>query len=332
MLLVLAAFTMAPVEPLITEKSLSKSGYGEKKMKKAPKKVFINSFFVNYQLIAGAQATSISGHSKTGMTVALNGVEANQLQEVTNKAYQRFTKKLKDNGYEIVTADKAGETELYTDWQRLQGGTPSKAQLVGYLSTAPADYDFFVKRVTKKGKSKRGFGIIDSAPKLSKQLDDAVVFEGVFNFQYVMLDASYNYLMESSKVKAKVNFEMPTVAAAQSKEGWAGQGSGETSPTLARFVYKGRAPGLGAESIIAYSPKKDIDIPGVIEEKKFKEYTANPNTPYSNSASLGILVDEEVKVSHWVQADTEAYLAKAEESLNGYLDFMVEKLLDSSGK
>ncbi len=146
-----------------------------------------------------------------------------------------------------------------------------------------------------------------------------------------MMDASYNYLMESSKVKVKVDFKIPATAVAQSKKGWAGQGSLETSPTLARFVYEGRAPGLGAESIIAYSPKKDIDIPGVVEEKKFKEYTANPNQPYSNYASLGILVDKDVKVSHWVKADTEAYLAKAEKALNGYLDFMVEKLLDSSG-
>jgi len=52
---------------------------------------------------------------------------------------------LKDNGYEIVSADKAAGVEAYADWERLSGGTPSKAQLVGYLSTAPASYDFFVK-------------------------------------------------------------------------------------------------------------------------------------------------------------------------------------------
>mgnify|MGYP001087814921 CR=1 FL=1 len=79
-LFALAAFTTAPVEPFITAKSFQKSGYGEKKMKKAPQKVFINSFFVNYQLVAGAMVSSATGVSKTGMTVALDGINADQLQ------------------------------------------------------------------------------------------------------------------------------------------------------------------------------------------------------------------------------------------------------------
>nr|WKN38811.1 hypothetical protein K4G66_08855 [Tunicatimonas sp. TK19036] len=328
-LLALLAFTTAPVEPLVSEKSLQKAGYGEKKMKKAPKKVFINSFFVNYQLVAGARASSATGVSKTGMTVALDGVDSDQLQEVTNKAYNRFVNKLKENGYQIVSADDAAGIEAYNDWERLSGGTPNKAQLTGYLSTAPANYDFFVRRVTNKGKNKRNF--FDIAPKLSKQLDDAVVFEGAFNFQYVELDASSNYLVESSKVKAKVNFKLPSSAIAQSEKGLLGQGSATSSPTLARFVYKGKAAGAGAESIIAYSPKKDIEIPGVIEKKKFKEYTANPNHPYSTPAYYGIMMEKDVKVSHRVQADTDAYLASAEESLNSYLDFMVDRLLESAG-
>ena len=330
MLFTLAAFITAPVEPLVTDKSLRKNGYGEKKMKKAPKKVFINSFFVNYQLMAGARASSATGASKTGMTVALDGVSADQLQAVTNKAYNRFVKKLKENGYEIVSADAAAKTEVYSDWERLSGGTPNQAQLVGFLSTAPGNYDFFVRRVTKKGKNKRNF--FDIAPKISKQLDNTIVFEGVFNFQYVELDASSNYLMESSKVKAKVSFKMPATAVAQSQKGLLGQGHIATNPTMARFVYKGKAIGAGAESMISYSPKKDIEIPGVIEKKKFKEYTANPNQPYSNYASLGILVDKDVKVSHQVQADTEAYLKNAEEALNGYLDFMLTRLAESAGK
>ncbi|MEQ9439591.1 MAG: hypothetical protein RIG62_11115 [Cyclobacteriaceae bacterium] len=327
-LLSLMAFTSAPIDSFVSEKTLQKTGYGEKKMKKAPKKVFINSFFVNYQLVAGARASSATGSSKTGMTVALDGVDSDQLQEVTNKAYQRFVKKLQDNGYQIILADEAGKVEVFADWEKVQGGTPSKAQLTGYLSTAPADYEFFVKRITKKGKNKRNF--LDNAPKLSKQLDDAVVFEGAFNFQYVELDASSNYLVESTKVKAKVNFKMPASAVAQSEKGLLGQGSVATSPTIARFVYKGKAAGLGAESMIAYSPKKDIEIPGVIEKKKFKEYTANPNHPYSTPSYYGVMMEKDVKVSHRVQADTEAYLKSAEESLNAYLDFMLERFLESA--
>ncbi len=126
---------------IVTEKNLDNAGYGEKKLKKAPKKVFINQFFINYQVLSSSSEASTK--AKTQMSVGLTGVEVEDFQEITDNAYDLVIEKLTKAGFEIVMADAAGEMEFYSDWTRLKGGTPSQAQLLGYISTAPEKFDYY---------------------------------------------------------------------------------------------------------------------------------------------------------------------------------------------
>jgi hypothetical protein len=210
---------------------------------------------------------------------------------------------------------------MFQEYTKIVGGTPSQAQIIGYISTAPTDYAYYVKKVTKKGKSKGTF--FDATPKLSKQLGDIPVLEANVNFQFVTIDG--NSFAGASKMKGKVDFVLAATGVGTSTEGIFGS-KVETSPTIERVVWKGGAAGAGALSIIQFSPKGDISIEGVVENKKFKEYVSN--SAYSPSySSIVISDDKKIEVSHQVKADRAAYKEKALQALNEYLDHMIQKLI-----
>ena len=319
--LALALALSSAIAQIVTDKDLASPGYGEKKLKKAPKKVFINQFVVNYQVLSSS--SEASSKSKTQMTVGLTGIEAQDLQDITDNAYEMIVDKLENAGFEIVSADEAGQTEFYNDWTRVEGGTPSQAQLMGYISTSPNDFDFYVKKINKDGKNKGTF--FDTTPKLSKQLGDIPVLEANVNFQYVTISGT-TYINDATKLKGVVNYEIPPSAIAQSAEGIFGSKI-ETNPTSVRVVWKGGAAGAGALAMIALTPKKGIAIPGVLEEKKFKEY-ASPNVNYNNSFAPIVIQDrKEITVSHQVKADREAYIKKTQQALNEYLSIVVDSFI-----
>jgi len=311
---------------LVTEKSLKDWGYGERKLKKAPKKIYLKNFSVNYQVLSSNSEVATNkdfNRSKAMMSVGLTGLETEDFQEITNKAYARAVGKLEAAGFEIVSADEASSIEFFEDYTRISGGTPSQAQIIGYISTAPNDFDFFVKRVTKKGKAKSNF--FDITPKVSKQLGDIPVFETNVSFQFVTIDGSS--FAGAAKMKGKVDYVLAATGIGTSAEGIFGSKI-ETSPTISRVVWKGGAAGAGALSIVQVSPKKDIPIEGVVEKKKFKEYV-NAGASYNPSYS-SLVMSKEIEVSHQVKADREAYKAKTLQALNEYLDMVVEKFIENA--
>ncbi|TXE11196.1 hypothetical protein [Algoriphagus aquimarinus] len=326
-LLILAFFFCTMVQgQIVTSKNVSDNSYGEKKLKDAPKKVYLNQFFVNYQLIAASSEASAGGKTKAEMAVGMTGVEIADMQEITNNAYAMVVKKLQDAGIEIVNSAEAGNTEFYSDWTKMTGGTPSKAQLIGYVSTAPAGFDFYVKKVDSKGKTKGTF--LDTTPKLSKELGDIPVFEANICFQFVTIEGNSSYVTDATKMKGVVQYQMPEVAIAKSAEGIFGSKI-ETSRVAARVVWKGGMNGAGANTILSYSPKGGIEIPGVMEEKKFKEYVTPDRSYNTTYAGVAYTNDKELEVSHQVKADRAAYKTKTQQALNEYLSLVVDNFIAS---
>ena len=264
---------------IVTDKNISDNSYGEKKLKDAPKKIYLNQFFVNYQLVAASSEASAGGKTRAEMAVGMVGVELDVMQEITNNAYAMVVKKLQDAGIEIVSSDEAGQTEFYSDWTKMTGGTPSKAQLIGYVSTVPAGFDYYVKKIDNKGKTKGTF--LDTTPKLSKEMGDIPVFEANISFQFVTIEGNSSYVTDATKMKGVVNYQLPESAIAKSAEGIFGSKI-EVSPVVARIVWKGGMNGAGANTILSYSPKGGVEIPGVMEQKKFKEYVT-PDRSYNTT-------------------------------------------------
>ncbi len=187
LLLVLAiSFATATNAQTLSEFKPADASYGESKAKKA-KRIFISSFFVNYQIYNEKQKTKaggstfgggMRGDAKAEASVGLDGLSEADVQSITDKLYQDFLSKIKNLGYTLITVDEAAKTKTYEDYELLKGGKVNLSQLPGCMATAPNGYDFFVKKVTKSGKTKSG-GFMGNAqflyPALSSQLDDAII-------------------------------------------------------------------------------------------------------------------------------------------------------------
>ena len=252
--------TISQAQKIIEKEDIKFGGYGKKKLKKVPKKIYIKGFFINHQVVAGQTSHAVDGSNSTAMTVAIDALSPSEYQEIVDKTYNRFVEKLKAENYEIISADEALKTDVLSGWQKLSGGTPSRSQFNGFISTAPTGYDFLVKKVNKKGKAKNTF--LDNSLKISKQMDDIIVFNGAFNFQFVELDANSNYLTNSSSVKAKVKFEMASTAYAVTP----GILGGKTERLATSVnIYSNVGP-----TQYDFLIKKNKELEGVVKKKKFK--------------------------------------------------------------
>lgn len=99
------------------------SGFGQGKFKKSPKKIFIAQFRVNFQLLYSQTETAEGGRvmgggyrseAKAGLTMAVQGVSAADLQEITDKLYNDYVTQLKAAGFEVLGADAgAGSKHLW---------------------------------------------------------------------------------------------------------------------------------------------------------------------------------------------------------------------------
>lgn len=279
------------------------ASYRTGKFKKAPDRIYIQSFRIMFQVMASATAKSSEGVRKgatsTSMAVAVTGVDLPDFQTVTDQLYNDMVASLKSKGYEIISADEAGKTEHYKDWVLKSGGTASYAQLPGHVMIAPTGYSYYVKGESKGGKEKGTF--VDKSPILSKQLDDAIILDVSMVLPFVEMETSSSGMLGFSAVKAKVDFGMET--------GTTGT-AGAIRQNMVKFVY-GNA-GMGqAESNLPMVLKKKITAEGVFADKKFKEFSsAAAKSVYSAGYYSVVTVDNKgQEVSHEAACDPVKYRA-----------------------
>ena len=292
---------MAHAQPLTADHVTDKGGYGENKLKNAPRKVYIANFRTYFHVLASAEASSIGGsfknNTKTSMVVAVNGVDTPDFLEITNAVYKKFTDDLKAKGFEILTANDAAKSDEYTDWIRKEGGELSYAQIPGYVSATPSGYSYFVKKEKKDGREKGAF--IDKSPKISRDLDGAIIIDVSFAFPFVDMKTASSNMAGFSSVKAKIDFELGTAFGMD----------GATplmAPTQLKFV---SSEGMGKDAILMVKLKGDSfnsEAP-VFKDKKFKE--SNVAMVNYKPDYYGVIWKEEqqVKVSHYAECDNTLY-------------------------
>ena len=307
-----------------------KGGYAEKKLPKAPKRAYIAQFDVFFQTLAFGAATSRArsigntrlGKTKTELLIALDGVETQDLQAATDEVYERFVAELRAQGYDLVDAAEAqAKSDLLSDWTLLEGGTLSTAQLDGYARVTPTGYRYLVPKVKKGGREKRTF--IDKDPKISGQLDDAVVISVSFVFPFAEIGAANTFLPGKSKVKAETSFRLAYAVSSFSQEtNILGENkSGGSAETRVNFT-SGKGAGALAKAHMTNRPKSDVGMPGVVEAERFKSVT------YADRVNLGAYAwyqtlsvnDIEREATHVIEVDGGAYRAAVTEVMRAYVD------------
>ena len=171
----------------ISEVKLKTNQFGLKKAKKGPKKVFIKSFNIYYEVYKeavdykngynGTRGKKV-GSATARAAVGLDGVQSQDIQEKTNRLYQEFVNDFTSNGYEIITAEEASKVEFFEGWKKVTGPSINEAEkLPGVLSCVPEGFTALYKDRSKvAAKLNKVFKGLNT-PVLSKQLDDALVID-----------------------------------------------------------------------------------------------------------------------------------------------------------
>ncbi len=303
---------------MIEEKSISyKGSYGEKKLKKAPKRIYIASFAAYFNVAAEMTATSAGGRqigggsykgsTSTYMGVAIDNIDSDDFIEIVDDVYKNFVQDLKDQGYEIITPDEAARAPFYEDWTRKPGGRISSSQIKGYVMAVPTGYEYFVKKESNKGKEKTTF--VDKTMILSKDLDDAIIAEAAFIFPTIDMEGKGGVYASGSKVKAYINYRMAPVG---------GDGTAMNGTVYSRIKFvQGKGPGLSALSYLTCGLKKGVPIQGVFADTKFKESTrASTTTAYPGYYSVVFTDDKATTITHTAAADHDAYVDKSKAVMN----------------
>ncbi len=305
---------------------LKETGFGGKKLAKAPKRVYISEFNVNYQI--AYSLTSISrggselgggrrGDAKATLSVAVPDIDFNKLQKITDDAYNEYVAKLESEGYEIINADAASQTDLLSKWERLKGGEISQAQFPGFLATTPTGRDFFVRRVTKKGRNKNG--IFEYATKLSKQLEGATIVK--VNLAIPFIEEAEGGLSKGlrksigglAKVVVRPNFRLTKLEAIQLKNTYLSVTTGSGYWYMTSMKDQGQ---------IIQTLKNDVEIAGVFENKKYKAtQKADQDIWGTNNGYFKVFSyeDREIARTQPIPCKPEAFLSGAKQVVEGYV-------------
>ena len=315
--LLLAICLVAPVAygQTLTEKDINDKGsLKPAKLVNAPRKVYIQSFKVLYQMLAEAEATAhggrqfgggkVAGKATARMAVGVKGVDVPDLQEVTNQLYAEFVAELKSNGFEIMTGKDAQGIKFYENWELIEGPHVNQEQLPGYLMVAPEGYDYLVKRVTKKGKEKTTF--LDKAYVVSKQMDDVIVADVQFVLPSIWLDAKSSQFLGTAKVKGGPAFQLQNATV----KFQSGQG-------------KGMIPKASYYTML----KKPVPIPGVFKAEKFKAATLTQKTTVPSYASFFTVNNVKVDLGNYIECDANEYKTAAKNVMDQYMGLVMDSFL-----
>ncbi|MEP2669047.1 MAG: hypothetical protein ABJH04_08630 [Cyclobacteriaceae bacterium] len=316
---------------LITDKVVDVGQVQAKNFDEAPKKVFIKNFKVYYQMIAEAEKTihggrqfgggSYKGDATARLAVGVEGVEPEQLQELTNQIYNEYVNKLKGLGMEVYNSKDYPNMEFFAEDELLDGPRINQEQIEGSLMVVPDGFSYYVKRVTKKGKEKGSFisnlgGAATSEfsssvyhkglPKVSQELDDMIVVDAAINVPSIYLDPKS--ALGTVKIKGGAYLRLEN----------------------ARVTYvagKSNKPGAAApDKYIELLLKEPVLIDGVFGKQDFKSQATKKTTTVPSYAPFFTVEDSTVELSNTIVCKSEDYIREVGKAVNEFLDFSIDKL------
>jgi hypothetical protein len=314
--------------------------YGLKKLSESPRKVFIESFRVNYQLFSSVEESSQGGRTMGGgvrgnvsvkLSVGLDGLKDNAVVETTDQIYQDFVERLKKEGYEIVPFEKAIGIKEYEGWERMKGGTPSRSQFKGYVTVSPSNFEYFVKKVREDGKEKGTF--LDNGPKVSKELDEALVIKVTITIPFC-----HDAESTGSKLLGDISKGIVNVALESGMRMSSDPLSNATIPGMAGVTSVAISRGgkkMGDYSTGTWALKKDIEISGTMEKKKFKEgAVANSDVMGTDLGMFQLFKADNIALDKMqkVKVDLPAYQKGAEMGANKFLNMVMDEIMSFANR
>ena len=309
------------------------SEMGKGKLKSAPKKIYIASFNVFYEVYKEAidfksGGSMIGGGERSSATaraaIGLGGIDEKDIQQKTNQLYNEFVSDLKKAGLEIISPDVAGKIEVYQDWEKSTGPFVAPSGIPGVLISVPEGHSQYFRGMKANGKVKKGMLDDNTLPaRLSNQLDDAIIANVNLYFMFAE-EGNDAFAGNAAKAKILTNLRMVgdfTVQAPNDKGMLKGQQTFDRISSAVMFN-QGKM-GLGSPVVFATNLKSPLEVEGVIKKEKIVAYQKQgSSTPTSFSGvSWMATADKFSKNATWIEVDSKKYA-------NG-LYMAAKKMLDS---
>ena len=314
------------------EKSkLKYGGYSKKKFNNAEKKIFIEKFAINYQYIyaknkktrGGKQmGGGYLGNAKAALFLGLDGIKNEELQKLTDKAYEEFTSSLKSKGFTIITGESYANNDYYKDSQSVKGGTP-KEYYKGFISTTPTNVTFLDK----------GYGIFNTSLKTSKKLDGVIIAR--IN---IMVPFAEDGQSQGSKALAKTFGGIAKVVAKPNLRIGSTTIQSKSKLGFDKYVTVNTNFDIGFQKSLKYqawhttNPKKGILIKNVLPKKKYKAVkSASQDLNGSQVGNYKVfnIPDQELKKMQLISFDGDAYFNGVREAINYFISSSTNEFLSN---
>ena len=284
--------------------------YGEKKLNKAPKKVYISSFKVFYQVyISDKHKHNSNQKAPQEYEATLVGVDTSEFQDITNDLYTYFVDSLTKKGYEIVPFDSVKNDKYFDGWVEHKGGEITQSHIEGYLLSRPSGYTHF------EHKAFDHISFVDELPKLSKELGNIIVMDVEFVLPFFHTNTSKTGYDGSHISNAHIQFNItPLIGRHEAKA---------TAQTRIHIAY-GNPAGVAAITNMVYGLKHPVVLDGVVTSKTLepkKESEQNPDYYY-----LVFTEDQINNVTHHVVCDPKAYKQASLNKIKEFSRFAFHKL------
>lgn len=284
--------------------------YGEKKLKKAPKKIYISSFKVFYQVyISDKHKEGKKSGNPTEFEATLVGVDTADFQHITNELYAYFVDSLTRKGYELVPFDSVKKAPYFDGWVQHKGGEITHSHVDGYLLSRPSGYTHY------EHKAHDHISFVDELPKLSKDLGNIIVMDVEFVLPFVHTNKSKTGYDGSHISDAHIQFNLTPIIG--------GHDPKATAHTRIHFAY-GNPAGVAATTNMVYTLKHPIELDGVLTSNQLQpKQEIEQNPAYYN---LVFKKNEIEKVSHHVVCDATEYKEASVNKIKEFSRYAFHKL------
>jgi hypothetical protein len=313
------------------------NNYGLKKLKDAPKKVFIGQFRLNFQTMyldtekksggfrGGSEYTrSYKSDVSASLAIGLKGLNEQDLIDITNKLYEDLEAKFKAEGYEIIPASKAGTIESLNDWEKRVGGKLNQSQYEGYVSVVPTGFEYLVRNVKDDGKEKGN--ILNRASAVSKELDGALV---------MIVNITIPFAQEAESGGSKMLGKLGGGAKVVAETGLMVSNNALDVSGTTQFYANGSSvisiyakQSMSNINVGNWILKKPITIDGVIEKKKFK-VEESAKVDWGTDAGFFKVYDVDDRFMSKVQAlqvNSEKYKAGVFDAASKYINTVWQEI------
>lgn len=303
-----------------------------KKFNNALKKVFIQHFFVNYQMMMSQSEIARGGRQLGGgyrgdasasLSMAVKGVDVEQLQAMTDKFYQDYKKQLEDAGFQIMTVDEVKKNEFFSKHDVYAGGTAGAGTVPGYVSTSPNGISF----LESKGGVFNPLGMPDS-----KNLGGVIVSRVYITVPFVENAESQASKALTKSVGGVAKIVVKPNLRVSPRESIPVGGDFKKPITLTSNVTFAFKKNLKYQATFQGKLKKPIEIDEVFEEKKYKASQSADSDNWGTSNGMFTMFnveDREIKNTQAVECDGDKYVNGVREAVSTYLTTSVDEFLSN---